>query len=72
MCGRYSLIIADLGELARRFEFDGDWLAFESMYNVAPRTTSSRSLAAATRVARATCAGDSYLAGPGTPGSAAA
>lgn len=35
MCGRYSLI-ADLGELARRFEFDGDWLAFESTYNVAP------------------------------------
>ncbi len=35
MCGRYSLI-ADLGELARRFEFDGDWLAFESKYNVAP------------------------------------
>ncbi len=36
MCGRYSLIIADLGELAQRFEFDGDWLAFESAYNVAP------------------------------------
>ena len=35
MCGRYSLI-ADLGELGRRFEFDGDWLTFESMYNVAP------------------------------------
>ena len=35
MCGRYSLI-ADLGELARRFEFDGDWLTFESSYNVAP------------------------------------
>ncbi len=35
MCGRYSLI-ADLGELARRFEFDGDWLKFESAYNVAP------------------------------------
>ena len=35
MCGRYSLI-ADLGELARRFEFDGDWLTFESAYNVAP------------------------------------
>ena len=35
MCGRYSLI-ADLGELARRFEFDGDWLAFEATYNVAP------------------------------------
>lgn len=35
MCGRYSLI-AYLGELARRFEFDGDWLTFESTYNVAP------------------------------------
>ena len=35
MCGRYSLV-ADLGELARRFEFDGDWLAFESAYNIAP------------------------------------
>ena len=35
MCGRFSLI-ADIGELARRFEFDGDWLAFESSYNVAP------------------------------------
>ena len=35
MCGRYSLI-ADLGELARRFEFDGDWEAFDSAYNVAP------------------------------------
>ena len=35
MCGRYSLI-ADLGELARRFEFDGDWLVFESSYNIAP------------------------------------
>ena len=35
MCGRYSLI-ADLGELARRFEFDGDWLKFEAAYDVAP------------------------------------
>ena len=35
MCGRYSLI-ANLGELARRFEFDGDQLKFESAYNVAP------------------------------------
>ena len=35
MCGRYSLI-ADLGELARRFEFDGDWPNFEPAYNVAP------------------------------------
>ena len=35
MCGRYSLI-GDIGELAGRFEFDGDWLAFESAYNVAP------------------------------------
>ncbi len=35
MCGRYSLI-ADLAELAGRFEFDGDWEAFERRYNVAP------------------------------------
>ena len=35
MCGRYSLI-ADPGDLARRFEFDGDWLKFEPAYNVAP------------------------------------
>ena len=35
MCGRYSLI-ADLGELAGRFEFDGDWEAFERRYNIAP------------------------------------
>ncbi len=35
MCGRYSLV-ASLGELARRFEFDGDWLTFESAYNIAP------------------------------------
>ena len=25
-----------MGELAQRFEFDGDWLAFESSYNIAP------------------------------------
>ena len=35
MCGRYSLI-ADLGELARRFEFDGDWDDFDRRYNIAP------------------------------------
>ena len=35
MCGRYSLI-ADPGELARRFEFDGDSLTLEPAYNVAP------------------------------------
>ena len=35
MCGRYSLT-ADLGELARRYEFDGDWDAFERRYNIAP------------------------------------
>ena len=35
MCGRYSLI-ADIGELAQRFEFDGDWLSFEAAYNIAP------------------------------------
>lgn len=35
MCGRYTLT-ADLGELMRRFEFDGDWLNFEAAYNIAP------------------------------------
>ena len=35
MCGRYSLI-ADLGELARRFELDSEWDAFERRYNIAP------------------------------------
>ena len=35
MCGRYSLI-GDIGELAGRFEFDGDWVKFESRFNVAP------------------------------------
>ena len=35
MCGRFSLT-ADLGELDRRFEFDGNWLGLEPNYNVAP------------------------------------
>ena len=35
MCGRFSLT-ADLGELASRFEFDGNLLDLESNYNVAP------------------------------------
>ena len=35
MCGRYSLI-ADLGELARRFEFDSRQLSLEAAYNIAP------------------------------------
>ena len=35
MCGRYSLI-ANIGKLAGRFEFDGDWVKFESRFNVAP------------------------------------
>ena len=35
MCGRYSLA-ADLGELALRFEFDGERLTFEPTYNVTP------------------------------------
>ena len=35
MCGRYSLI-ADIGELARRFGFDGDRVKFETRYNIAP------------------------------------
>ena len=35
MCGRYSLT-ANLGELALRFQFDGDRLTVEPAYNVAP------------------------------------
>ena len=35
MCGGFSLI-ANLGELARRFDFDGDRLSLEPAYNVAP------------------------------------
>ena len=35
MCGRYSLI-ADLGELAERFEFDGNGLNHAPGYNIAP------------------------------------
>ena len=35
MCGRFSLT-ADLGELARRFEFDGNLLDLEPNFNVAP------------------------------------
>ena len=35
MCGRFSLI-EDFEELAGRFEFDGDWDAFERRYNIAP------------------------------------
>ena len=35
MCGRFSLT-ADLGELASRFEFDGNRLALEPNFNVAP------------------------------------
>ena len=35
MCGRYSLT-ADPGELARRFEFAGDWRGLEPRYNIAP------------------------------------
>ena len=35
MCGRYSLI-ADIGELAERFEFDGNGLNHAPGYNIAP------------------------------------
>ncbi|MXV79696.1 MAG: SOS response-associated peptidase [Chloroflexi bacterium] len=35
MCGRYSLT-ADPEELARRFEFAGDWTVLKPRYNVAP------------------------------------
>ena len=35
MCGRYTLI-ADLGDLARRFEFDGGEFSYDPGYNIAP------------------------------------
>ena len=35
MCGRYTLI-ADLGDLAQRFEFDGTDLSYDPGYNIAP------------------------------------
>ena len=35
MCGRYTLI-ADLGDLAQRFEFDGSNFSYDPGYNIAP------------------------------------
>ena len=35
MCGRYTLM-ADLGELARQYEFEGDIDAFDKRHNIAP------------------------------------
>ena len=35
MCGRYTLI-ADLGDLAQRFEFDGSDFSYDPRYNIAP------------------------------------
>ena len=35
MCGRYTLI-ADLGDLAKRFEFDGSDFSYDPGYNIAP------------------------------------
>ena len=35
MCGRYTLI-ADLGDLAQRFEFDGSDFSYDPGYNIAP------------------------------------
>ena len=35
MCGRYTLI-ADLGDLAQRFEFDGSYFSYDPGYNIAP------------------------------------
>ncbi len=35
MCGRYTLI-ADLGDLAQRFEFDGADFSYDPGYNIAP------------------------------------
>ena len=38
MCGRFSLI-AEIGELAARFDFDADGLAQPPRYNIAPTQT---------------------------------
>ena len=35
MCGRFSLI-ADIGELQDRFDFDGDGLEYAPRFNIAP------------------------------------
>ena len=35
MCGRYTLI-ADIGDLAQRFEFDGADFSYDPHYNIAP------------------------------------
>ena len=35
MCGRYTLI-ADIGDLAQRFEFDGTDFSYDPGYNIAP------------------------------------
>ena len=35
MCGRYTLL-ADLGDLAQRFEFDGSDFSYDPGYNIAP------------------------------------
>ena len=35
MCGRYTLI-ADIGDLAQRFEFDGNDFSYDPGYNIAP------------------------------------
>ena len=35
MCGRYTLI-ADIGDLAQRFEFDGTDFSYDPSYNIAP------------------------------------
>ena len=35
MCGRYTLI-ADIGDLAQRFEFDGSDFSYDPGYNIAP------------------------------------
>ena len=35
VCGRYTLI-ADIGDLAQRFEFDGADFSYDPGYNIAP------------------------------------
>ena len=49
MCGRYTLI-ADIGDLAQRFEFDGADFSYDPGYNIAP--TEACSLSGTSKVGR--------------------
>ena len=65
MCGRYTLI-ADLGDLAQRFEFDGSDFSYDPGYNIAPTESvlTVRSVGMAGR--RRSCVGGWCPSGPRT------